>query len=200
MSDASDPVHYIPFAILVCMATPDTLPKRPCTFSDETATRLTDLVTVLFGEEILDYNVSVSALGQIYSATQTVAEQIPDRVGRVAIQIAEALSALGPMPAVLPLMYQTCQHYLPTPQPLTTEAQEDEEMAALQISALSGALIGAAQHLDAFLRDSQDHDVWTPYERSRPLRALATFLGPYVDLPADHLLLVGPVHSLRFPS
>ena len=158
------------------------------------------LVTVLFGEEILDYNVSVTVLGQIYSATQTVAEQIPDRVGRVAIRIAEALSALGPLPTVLPLMYQTCQHHLPTPQPLTTEAQEDEEMAALQISALSGALIGAAQHLDAFLRDSQERDVWTPYERSRPLRELATFLGPYVDLPADHLLLVGPVQLAEVPE
>lgn len=200
MSDASDLVHYTPFTILVCVATPDTLPKRPCTFPDEVATRLTDLVTVLFGEEILDYNVSVTALGQIYSATQTVAEQIPDRVGRVAMRTAEALTALGPMPTVLPLMYRTYQPHLPTPLPLATEAQEDEEMAALQISALSGALIGSARHLDAFLRDSQDRGIWTPSERSRPLRELATFLGPYFDLPADHLLLVGPMQLAEIPE
>jgi hypothetical protein len=200
MSDASDLVHYTPFTILVCVATPNSLPKRPCTFSDEVATRLTDLVTVLFGEDILDYNVSVTVLGQIYNATQTVAEQIPDRVGRVAMRTAEALTVLGPLPTVLPLMYRTYQHHLPAPLPLTTEAQEDEEMTALQISALSGALIGSAQRLDAFLWDSQDRGIWTPYGRSRPLRELAAFLGPYFDLPADHLLLVGPVQFAEVPE
>lgn len=200
MSDASDLVHYTPFTILVCVATPDTLPKRPCTFPDEVATRLTDLVTVLFGEEILDYNVSVTVLGQIYSATQTVAEQIPDRAGRLALRTAEAFRALGPLPTVLPLLYHTCQPHLPTPLPLATEAQEDEEMAALQISVVSGALVGAARGLEAFLRDSHERGVWTPYEQSRPLRALARFLEPYYGRPDDHLLLAGPVPLAEIPA
>jgi len=200
MRDSLEPVHYTPFAILVFVATTDTMPKRPYTFPDEAATRLTDLATVLFGEQILDHHVSVTVLGQMYSATQTVAAQIPDRVGRLALRTAEAFIELGPLPTVLPLMYQTCQHHLPTPQPLTAEAQEDEEMAALQISAVSGALVGAARHLDAFLRDSQGRGVWTPYEQSRPLRALAKFFSPHLGLPADHVLLIGPVRLAEVPE
>ncbi len=195
-----EPLHYTPFAVLVFVATTSPRAVWPCTFPDEAATRLTDLVTVLFGEQILDHHVSVTVLGQMYSVTQTVAGQIPDLVGRLAMRAAEAFIELGPLPTVLPLMYQTCQHQLPTPLPLTTEAQEDEEMAALQISAVSGALIGTTRHLDAFLRDSQRWGVWTPYERSRPLRAFATFLSPYFGLPADHLLLAGPVRLAEIPE
>ncbi|HEV8711933.1 MAG TPA: hypothetical protein VGX03_03790 [Candidatus Binatia bacterium] len=138
MPDSLEPVHYTPFAILVFVATTDATPKRPCTFPDEATTRLTDRVTVLFGEQILDHHVSVTVLGHMYSATQTVAEQLPDLVGRLALRTAEAFLELGPLPTVLPLLYQTCQHQLPTPLSLITEAQEDEEMVALQISAVSG--------------------------------------------------------------
>jgi hypothetical protein len=151
MPNASEALYYTPFAILVCVATTDARAVPPCTFDDAAATRLTERVTARFGEEILDYDVSVTVLGQLYSATQTVAAQIPDRVGRLALRTAEAFSAVGPLPIVLPLLYHTCQPPLPTPQPLTVEAQEDEEMAAVQSSAVSGALVGAARGLDAFL-------------------------------------------------
>ena len=120
-----------------------------------------------FGEELLDSGVSVTVLGQLYSAAQTATEQIPALVGRLALRTAEAFRALGPLPTVLPLLYHTCQPPLPTPQPLTAEAQEDEDMAAVQISAVSGALVGAARRLDAFLRDSHQRGVWTPFEPSR---------------------------------
>lgn len=193
MPDAAEPLHYTPFAILVCMMTTDARAAPLCTFDDAAATRLTELVTARFGEALLDCGVSVAVLGQLYSATQTVAAQIPDRIGRLALQTAEAYSALGPLPIVLPLLSHTCQPHLPTPQPLTAEAQEDEELAALQISAVSGALVGAARGLEAFLRDSHERGVWTPSAQSRPLRALARFLAPYYGRPAEHLLLAGPV-------
>src|SRR5258706_7380860 len=109
MPNASEPLHYTPFAILVCVATTEARAVQPCTFDDAAATRLTELVTARFGEELLDYGVSVTVLGQLYSATQTVAAQIPDRVGRLALRTAEALSALRPLPTVLPLLYHTCQ-------------------------------------------------------------------------------------------
>jgi hypothetical protein len=173
---------------------------QPCTFDDAAATRLTELVTVRFGEELLDCGVSVAVLAQLYSATQIVAAQIPDRVGRLALRTAEAFIALGPLPTVLPLLYHTCQPHLPTPQPLTVEAQEDEAMAALQISAVSGALVGAAHCLEAFLRDSRQRGVWTPSEQSRPARALARFLGPSCGRPAEHLLLAGPVPLAEIPE
>ena len=192
MPDAAAPLHYAPFAILVCVATTDARPVPPCTFNDAAATRLTELVTARFGEEILDCGVSVTVLGQLYSATQIVAAQIPDCVGRLALRTAEAFRELGPLPTVLPLLYHTCQPHLPTPQLLTVDTQEDEAMAALQISAVSGALVGVARGLEAFLRDSRQRGVWTPYAQSRSVRALARFLGPYCGRAAEHLLLAGP--------
>ncbi len=200
MPNASEPLYYTPFAILVCVATTDARAVPPCTFDDAAATRLTELVTARFGEELLDYGVGVTVLGQVYSATQTVAAQIPDRVGRLALRTAEAFSTLGPLPTVLPLLYHTCQPHLPTPQPLIVEAQEDEASAAVQISAVSGAVVGAARGLEAFLRDSDQRDVWTPYEPSRALRALARFLGPSYGRPAEHLLLAGPVPLAEIPE
>jgi hypothetical protein len=200
MSDSAEPLQYTPFAILICVATTDAVPQPPCRFAGETTTRLTELVTARFGADILDSGVSVSVLGQLYSATQTVAAQIPDRVGRLALRTAEAFRELGLLPTVLPLRYQTGQPDLPPPLPLPTEAQEDDEMAALQISAVSGALIGAARHLDTFLRDSHQQGGWTPYEPSRSLRALAEFFSPHLGRPADHLLLVGPVPLAEVPE
>ena len=200
MPDAAAPLHYAPFAILVCVATTDARPVPPCTFNDAAATRLTELVTARFGEEILDCGVSVTVLGQLYSATQIVAAQIPDCVGRLALRTAEAFSALGPLPTVLPLLSHTCQPHLPTPQLLTVDTQEDEAMAALQISAVSGALVGVARGLEAFLRDSRQRGVWTPYAQSRSVRALARFLGPYCGRPAEHLLLAGPVPLAEIPA
>src|SRR5713226_6385061 len=85
-----EPLHYTPFAVLVFVATTSPRAVWPCTFADEAATRLTELVTVLFGEEILDHEVSVTALGQMYSASQTVAEQIPNLAGRLALRTAKA--------------------------------------------------------------------------------------------------------------
>ena len=73
-------------------------------------------------------------------------------------------------------------------------------MAAVQISAVSGALVGAARCLEAFLRDSDQRGVWTPSEPSRALRPLARFLGPYCGRPADHLLLAGPVPLAEIPA
>jgi hypothetical protein len=73
-------------------------------------------------------------------------------------------------------------------------------MAALQISAVSGALVGAARHLNAFLRDSHRRGVWTLYKQSRPLRALATFFSPHLGRPADHVLLTGPVRLAEVPE
>ena len=88
---------------------------------------------------------------------------------------AEALRA-RPLPTVLPLLYRTYQHHLPALLPLTTEAQEDEEMTALQISALSGALIGSGATSRRISSGQPRSWHRTPYERSRPLRELATFL------------------------
>jgi hypothetical protein len=193
MPDAAEPLYYTPFAILVFVATTDAQGVRPCPFDDAAATRLTELVTARFGEELLDCGVSVTVLGQLYSATQTVAEQIPDRAGRLALHTAEAFRELGPLPTALPLLYHTCQLHVPPPQPLTAEAQEEEGTAALQISAVSGALVGGARGLEALLRESHQRGVWTPYAQSRGLQAVARFLGPYYGRPADHLLVAGPV-------
>jgi hypothetical protein len=63
MPDSSEPLRYTPFAVLVFVATTDTAPKRPRTFPEAAATRLTDLVTVLFGEQVLDHHVGVTVLG-----------------------------------------------------------------------------------------------------------------------------------------
>ena len=54
MPDAAEPLHYTPFAILVCVATTDARTVPPWTFDDAAAMRLTELVTARFGEEILD--------------------------------------------------------------------------------------------------------------------------------------------------
>src|ERR1043166_7510395 len=62
MPNASEPLHYSPFAILVCVATTDPRAVPPYTFDDAAATRLTELVTARFGAELLDYGVSVTVL------------------------------------------------------------------------------------------------------------------------------------------